>query len=834
MARPSVLAVLALVATLFSGARAVEPGPAIDDLPRLPRLLRNLEETRRVLYVTAHPDDESGGLIARLVHGEGVEVMLMTLTRGNGGQNEIGTELFDAIAVLRSEELRAAHRFDGAIQRFGSADDFGYSFSVDETFDEWGPRPILDEIVATIREFQPDVIFTLPRDGVGGGQHHQASARLAREAFDLAADPEYAPRLGPAHETSRLFTVIWERTRGENITTVSLDAFDPLLGASYAEIGTRSRAQHKCQGMARVREPMPSDVAKLEWIATRSEITDPLRPLAHPLEGLERPAIGDADTEKRWQDAVRSARDRLDLQAPHDASGDLLRALEVARSAPPSVRATTLRERLEAAVLACWQFSIEARAETTFAAAGATIPITIAARAGTPPALLDWQVVDPSDTIVLEGRLRIVEGTTAREHGTLSIPASADPTIYRAPFAAGPLPGSAFRIEGTLTELLDEASPSVPFGPIPVRALRSDERTQVISTSDLQIVPDPSVQPVRALEVAPFDGADPPQCEVTFLVSTREAQRVRLRFEIDAPWTVTPSELEIDAPGRGREIPVRVVASALRPESGRFTLRARAEVESDGRSSDSGYRVIDYPHIRRTALEVPAAVDIASFPCRPGTTSPIGYVDGTGDQTAHALERIGYTVVPLTSDDLLEGDLARFPVIVLGVRAYKVRPDLIAAQPRLLDWVEAGGHLVVQYNKFEFNREGSPPSSPYVPFPGAAVSNQRVTVEGAPVTLDPPTHPFFTRPNLLSDEDWMDWVQERGLYFLDARDDRYEDLVRMEDPWPYNPGVKGGALVTAKVGGGRWTYIGLGLFRQLPAGVPGAHRLLSNIVSPER
>ena len=206
----------------------------------------------------------------------------------------------------------------------------------------------------------------------------------------------------------------------------------------------------------------------------------------------------------------------------------------------------------------------------------------------------------------------------------------------------------------------------------------------------------------------------------------------------------------------------------------------------------------------------------------------VGYVAGPGDRTAEALVALGVEPVFLDRDRLLEGDLSPFDVIVLGVRAYKTRGDLRTAQPRLEAWMEAGGALVVQYDKFEFN-EGDGPS-PYAPYP-ARVGSRRVTDETAPIRVQDPSHPLFREPNVLGEADWAGWVQERGLYFLDTDDPAYEDLVVLEDPFPDNPGEQDGALVTARVGKGSWTYVGLGLFRQLPAGVPGAYRLLANLLA---
>jgi hypothetical protein len=251
---------------------------------------------------------------------------------------------------------------------------------------------------------------------------------------------------------------------------------------------------------------------------------------------------------------------------------------------------------------------------------------------------------------------------------------------------------------------------------------------------------------------------------------------------------------------------------------------ARAVVRAGGGEFDRGYQVIEYPHVRRRHLvrEAAAAIRVLDVAGVPGLS--IGYVMGVGDEVPAAIEQLGARVTLLGPDDLAWGDLSRFDVIVTGVRAYERRADLRANNDRLLDYARRGGVVIVQYNKFEFNE------AQYGPYP-AKVSSDRVTDERSPVRVLDPTHPVFTTPNRIGERTWEGWVQERGLYFLGERDPRYRDLVELEDPFEYNAGPKRGALVEAAVGRGRWLYVGLGLWRQLPAGTPGAYELLANLLA---
>jgi hypothetical protein len=250
----------------------------------------------------------------------------------------------------------------------------------------------------------------------------------------------------------------------------------------------------------------------------------------------------------------------------------------------------------------------------------------------------------------------------------------------------------------------------------------------------------------------------------------------------------------------------------------------KAIVRADNDTFDQGYDVIEYPHIHRRHRIVPARTIIKLIDVKVAPGLKVGYVMGVGDQVPLALAQLGAQVDLLDADALAWGNLAQYDAIVTGVRAYERRADLKANNRRLIDYAEKGGTLIVQYNKMEFNE------AQYGPYP-ARVSSGRVTDETAPVEVLVPTDPIFTFPNRIGEATWKDWVQERGLYFLGEKDARYIDLVQLQDPFPANSGMKRGALVEARVGKGRWIYVGLGLWRQLPAGTDGAYQLLANLIS---
>jgi len=310
-------------------------------------------------------------------------------------------------------------------------------------------------------------------------------------------------------------------------------------------------------------------------------------------------------------------------------------------------------------------------------------------------------------------------------------------------------------------------------------------------------------------------------------------------------WTVSPRDAVLELHHEGEEVAALFsVAPPARLDAGPYELRAVAS--ASGREFREGYQTIAYDHVQERHLFHPAVAQVLALDVRTSPGASVGYVMGAGDEVAEAIRQLGVPLTFLGPDDLAFGDLGRYSTIVTGIRAYQTRPDLRSYHARLMRYVEAGGNLVVQYNKLDFNQlfdapraggmSGQTPvlgDSPFTPYP-AAVTLSRVTDESAPVRVLVPASALLTVPNALGPADWSGWVQDRGLYFLDAHDPHYSDLVAMTDPFPENAGEKRGALVEARVGRGTWTYVGLGLFRELPAGVPGAYRLLANLVSRPR
>lgn len=841
-------------------------------------VLRQLNTVGTFMTITAHPDDENNALLARMAKGEGHRTVLLTATRGDGGQNEIGAELFDALAVLRTEELAAAHRLDGAEQYFTRAVDFGYSFSREETFARWGREAILDDFVRMIRIVRPDVVVAMSPEGQYGGQHHQASAILAREAFLAAGDPARFPEqvaagLHPWRAGKFYFRAGFPFGLGAGppgfrprpgsdpeLTTVDLGGYDPLLGATYAELGSRARSMHKCQGMSQL-IALPSGAAGAQYRLAETTVPAPaagesslFAGVDTSLPGLARFAGGEPPAAlARGLSALaghaRTALERFRTAGLAGAREPVLAGLEAVRA----LRAGLGGMALTAGARREIDFRLAAKERQLERAAVLAYAVRI-------EALADDGVVTPGQAVNVSALAANRGAASVTVHGVrLSGFAGAGADCGPEALAAGGVYACErgvriaadaattdihwIHVEGADRYRLDPDVPfGLPFRPTPFRATFDIELGGVrlavehpvehryandVITGEkrmaLHVVPRFAVSMTPAIAVIPAGADTPREVRVTVANTAPAAAEGTVRLALPAGWEATPASARVPFSradeSRTVRFDVRAPAGAAAGE-----YRVGAVVEHAGRRYEHGYQVVEYPHTERRHLRQPAGgvfkiIDVAIAP-----ELRVGYVEGVGDAVPAAIEQLGARLEWIEADDLAWGDLDRFDVIVTGVRAYERRRDLRANNDRLLEYVENGGAAIVQYNKFEFNQ------AQYGPRP-AVVSRNRVTAEDAPVRILARDHSVFAWPNPVDARTWSGWVQERGLYFLGEKDPAYVDLVELEDSFEWNPGVKRGALVEIRHGRGRWLYVGLGLWRQLPAGTTGAYQLLANLLS---
>ncbi len=898
--------------------------------------LRHLANVGIVMEATAHPDDEDNGLLVMLNRGQGYRTALVTATRGNGGQNEIGPEIFEGLGVLRTEELLALHRFDGAEQYFTRAVDFGYSFSIEETFEKWGKDEITADYVRMIRTIRPDVIFGMTPVGNNGGLHHNASAVISHDAYLLAGDAtKYPEQIKEGLRPWQAKKYYWSAGFGPapeggtaKLCRTNTSVYDELLGRTYSEIGTEARSMHKCQGMAQLLAlPGPSTRAysltettipgqkdrdeKMltdgidSSIASLAQYSGP-KPPKDLVEGLA--AIASH---------VRSAQQRFDAGNDSGAVAPLLAGLHAVRVLRAQLRAMTMDEagkfeiefrlrqkerEFQQAILIAAGLRIDALSNDGVVVPGQSArlslivanngPVDVAIRQAKFSGFTGESGCQLNQIVAAQGFGRgggrgrgeapppiplsaLKKDVAGRCDVNLQIPASAritEPYWHRkgeegrytfdadAPFGL-PFRPTEFYGEVTLGFPGVPGGPPVEevFGAVPVQYRYSGDIFSGEKRSDLLVVPALSVRvtpeiaiiPASDLRQAPpittaaaagrggrrgappaASAATPPaspaasarEVLVTVVNGAPGASESTVALDLPQGWTSTPASQALKLARSDESQTLRfVVKPPMGTRAGEY--RVRALVKSGDATFDRGYQVIEYPHIRRQHIYEAATATIKVIDVNTIPNLTIGYVMGVGDQVPPAIQQLGAKVELLTAEDLAWGNLSRFDAIVTGVRAYERRSDLRANNSRLLDYVNNGGTMIVQYNKFEFNE------AQYGPYP-AKVSNDRVTDEHAPVKVLNENSPLVNAPNRINDETWNGWVQERGLYFLDAdHDSRYKELLEMSDPFENNKGPKRGALVEAQYGKGHWVYVGLGLWRELPAGVDGSYQLLANLVS---
>jgi LmbE family N-acetylglucosaminyl deacetylase len=835
-------------------------------------LLRKLKSAATFMQTTAHPDDEDNALLAMLGHGQGMRTVLASATRGDGGQNEIGPELFQALGVLRTEELLAVHRFDGAEQFFTRAIDFGYSFSVDETLEKWGHDEILGDYVRLIRATRPDVIAGFLCGGMGGGQHHQASARLTREAFRAAADPSKYPGqlkdgLRP-WQASRVFCTDFSAfgpkpAAGPDVLAVSPAPFDPILGRTYMELGVEARSMHKCQGTSQLL-PLPGAVMARTYRLQDATIGKP--GVAPPslfdgidttLHGLVRfagpsPSPELAASLEHIERLVEAA-ERAVARGPREAATPLAEGLGAVRTLRARLASLGLDEgarfeidfrldqkerQFQLALTLAYALRLEALADDGLVAVGQPVRLSILGAHSGPDAIAVNGVrvagfegtapacpaaFAPATALKCETQLRIGQASYSTPYWTPRRDAARydfDPDV---PFGV-PFRPSPFRVT------LDLTIAGVAVSLERVVQYRYDDVLAGEKRMELKVVPEFAAQirpDIAVIPLASVAAGARRALEVTISNNRKGAAEATVALDLPAGWEATPATTPVRFRREDESVTVTFqVAPPRGARAGEFPVAARVDAAGLPPSSAGavGYEVVEYPHIQRRHVIERAATRLKIIDVTVPDDLRVGYIVGVGDQVPQAIEQLGARLEAIDARQLAAGDLSPYDAIVTGVRAYERRPDLRAYNHRLIEYAERGGTVIVQYNKFEFN------DAQYGPYP-AKVGSGRVTDEAAPLEVLVPEHPVFNRPNHIGPDAWAGWVQERGLYFLGDRDSRYTDLLRAEDPFEYNKGPKSGALVEARVGKGRWVYVGLGLWRQLPAGTDGAYRLFANLLS---
>jgi LmbE family N-acetylglucosaminyl deacetylase len=881
--------------------------------------IRKLGVSGTFLQAPAHPDDENNALFALFTHGMGLRSIDLQNNRGDGGQNEIGPELFRDLAVLRTAELLAAHRLDGAEQYFTRAIDYGYSFDPQEVIQKWGREDIVGDYVRLLRTLRPDVVLTMNIQGRGGDRAHEATTILFREAYYAAADPSQYPEqlregLRPWQPKKLYFAAPPPppeapggrggagRGRGGNaaaparttpqpaaaspavkLTPVNTNVYDELLGRTYTEIGADARSNHKCQGMTNlpalpgfnngrggagrggfgggyqlIDSTIPGEKDKtetslfdgvdirLEGIAQYAG-SNPPSALTSGLSAIAADAKMARSAFDSGNEAATAGPIEAGLAAIRNLRGQLA-AMGLDDSARYEIDfRLRLKERdYEDAVIAAHGLSFDAVADDGLVVAGQPVKLSIlATNRGASDVGVTAVSIGGFDAPAACSPGAVKKDAVYTCTSDAHVPKDARPTTpyfhdnywkhpenqaiqifdpgveFGMPFAPTPF-RVTFHIKAGEVEITHDV-------PVEFRYLKDiylgDKRMElnVVPAFSVSVTPELAVIPaVRGATTAPVKR----EIHVSVINGAKGAAEASVSLDLPPGWKATPAAAPLRFSHEDEALSARFeVTAPAAAKVGQYSLRAvvTSPAAPNQKFSD-GYEAIEYPHIQRRQVIKPAEVALKVVDVKVTPNINVGYIIGVGDQVPPALEQLGAKVSFIDEDELAWGDLSKHDVIMTGVRAYERRADLRAYNRRLLDYVSRGGTVIVQYNKMEFNQ------GTYGPYP-AKVSGDRVSDELVPVKVLAPANPIFTFPNKIGPAAWAGWVQERGLYFLGEKDPKYVDLVSMTDSFKDNPGEKRGALVEASYGQGEWIYLGLGLWRQLPAGTDGAYQLLANLIS---
>lgn len=864
---------LAIVFVLSIGITAILPNAATAQFPPAPGTGPGLAETieaidaarvtTRIVYITAHPDDESGAVLTYLARGLHADVALLSLTRGEGGQNALGPEQAPQLGLIRTQELLAATRGYGVKLYFTRAKDFGYSKTPEETEKVWGDD-VLRDMVRVIRAFRPHIVINGWGGVHGGHGHHQAAGLLTPKAVELAADSTYVLQGSPSEEEdlapwgARRPVLLLDLDRSEKAQgyILPLDNISPLYGKSWREIGLDAFANHRTQGIAGF---LGSPFLR-RAIALKREDGAEFDPtvLAEPLGPLDEDyEVGNKAVDplmRAVDNALASAREaalRLDWKSSTDALISAGRKLdEVPRPsasfqipAPVASLVRSLRrkrEKIDAALMLIAGLRIEAVADRSDLVAGEPFTVRVDSRHREG---LKGDFRKP--TLLLPAEWSSVK-EESEAGGAIRYTISAAPNQTLARAASGATSFSALLPEppplvtATQGVVFDGYSFTItsPVTSVHATSTRVDRVTpRIVPAYTL------AVEPKRVIEVSAKQGKP---FDVLLRMHSYATQPGNVSVGLNVPrgWK-TSAPVPVKFSGSGDHYVRLTVTPPVKLAEGNFTVSAHADRSADraagAKAEKFATSLEQLPTLPTELWSEPAQCVVHAFAVNVPQNLRVGYITAESEPIPEALRMLGIRVETLDAQALAFSDLSKFDAIVVGVRAYELRPELPGANQRLLDYVSKGGALVVQYqrefawDKFQYAPYSALISPPPPPAkegtPQTPQPLPRITDEGSPVRFLKPNAPLLNAPNKITQDDFKGWVQERGLYFWTKFDAKYTPLLAMNDPG--EPQLNGG-LVYAHYGKGTYIYTGLAFFRQLPEGVPGAYRLFVNLLSASR
>lgn len=853
-----------LVPLLPAPAAAQLAPPSTGGVPALMRELSKLGHYERVLMIGAHPDDEDTELLTILSRGMGAETAYLSLTRGEGGQDLIGPELGDALGILRTEELLAARRIDGAQQFFTRAYDFGFSKTMDDAWKHWPQDSVLKDVVRIIRRFRPQIVVSVfsgtPADGHG---QHQVAGWAAKRAFEVAGDSTVFPELKKEEGLEPWTPLKLYRSArfnpGARMITLDGGAIDPVTGKTYRQMAMEGRSLHRSQKMGQLQPIGPSSSRVTLWedrtgkgeggfwagvdtsviaypvvftlsAGARSQVTRELARYASQVAALKSgfpfasPAMALPQLEAAASTLASVAR-TVHADRPDECGAQCRED-----HAPPRDELQGEQMRLARLQLAASGVAVDAIASDQHIIPGDRTTVLVLVRNGGPRPVRVAAGVGARDGLVAPDRSGIADllAPGALHVDTISLAATAAAAPTQPYFLASPRTGWLYTWPQGATD-----SWGLPFEPPGASAWAGalgrltrevTYRTNDPATGEIRrpvfIVPRVSVKLTPDETLLPI-GKGSVTFTVTLEHGARDVTTGEVRLELPDGWQKpAPQPFSLTQPDEERvfTFDVRPPANA---KAGSATVRAVA-VDSKGARYDIGTFLVDYPHIHPRQYTRPAESQVVLADVTMPPVRAIGYIRGAADHEPEALIAAGLPVTVLDSATIAAGDLSKFDAIVVGPRAYEVDTTLLKHNDRLLDYARNGGRVMVQYQQQVFFAGG------YAPFPlSLAGTNDRTTDETAPVTALAPDSPDLTSPNPIGPADWDGWIQERSLYCAHTWDKSYQPILAMADP---GEAPISGCLLEAQVGRGSWVYNALAFHRQLPGAVPGAFRLFVNLL----
>ena len=781
-----------------------------------------------VLYIAAHPDDENTRLLGYLANEKKYRTGYLSLTRGDGGQNLIGDEQGIELGLIRTQELLAARRVDGAEQYFTRAYDFGYSKTPEETLKIWGQNNILADVVWAIRKFKPDVIITrFPTTGEGGHGHHTASAILAGVAFDAAADPAKYPEQLKLVTTWQAKRLLWNtfnfggnNTQRENQFKIDCGLYNALLGKNYGEIAAESRSNHKSQGFG-----VPAQRGKsIEYFSTIKGTA----PAINLLDGVDS-GLFKTDIAIQYFSVVKDLVKTYEIEAPEKSIKKLMQLRNIAANWEyiPQQR----KNEIDNLIINCAGIFFEALSANQINAIGDTLALkfNFINRSSIKIENVSIQCLDAKINItdIKQNELKEVFSTQyLAKNKTVSQPHflvnQKDIGSYIMQDQQEVLAPEINRVQATFKLKLEEGTISFD---VPIKYKYTDpvkgelyQPMQIVYPAFITITP-------SLLLFSNQNKNEKKQVEYLVQANTIIKDKVALFSTKDNNSTLVADTTVALAKNSKVAFSTLINSNDFENES-TTNIGAKLLVPTFYEQQSATLHKINYEHIPDIFYNYQSKVKILKLNLKT-EGSKAGYIAGAGDKVPQALEQMGYTVTLLTDKDINAENLKNFDVIITGVRAYNVHAWLSVAYPILMQYVKDGGVLLTQYNT---NNSIGPIKANMAPYP-FTITRNRITDETAAVNFLLPNHPALNYPNKITNTDFEGWVQERSIYNAEMVDNTYQKILSMKDP---NEAAQEGTLIVSNYGKGRYIYTGLVFFRELPAGVSGAYRLFANLIANKR